>query len=176
MQDDGTNDVNKAAIKTVLKCGIPVATFGVFGLVVFLNPEASLGALGVIFDYFLSGLTFAYYGAGNVLRALDSVIFPITVIVILAFLWSACALNHLKSKGQTGNVYVQMGRVYTACLFSVLATVVLAALIWFSMIPQRSSEKTSLWCLAFFGFVISPIALYTLLKNKEILCDEGVNK
>lgn len=177
MQDHGANDVNKAAIKTALKCGIPVAALGVFGLIVFFNPEASWSAMGVIFYHFLSGLTIAFHGASKVLRTMDSAIVPIEAIVILTFLWSACALNHLKAKGLTGDVYVKLARVFTACLVSVLVTAGLAFLIWVSMISQRSYEESTLWFLTWSGvLVIAPIALYTLDNNKEIFADEGVDK
>jgi hypothetical protein len=175
MQASETQDARKAALHTSLKCGIPVVALMGFLLLCFFNPESSFRMACVVYTYLVSGLSVAFFGIVGILRTLNGVVVPSAAIVIGGLLWSGCAINHLKTKGLTGSLYVKLVNVFSVCAYGVFAITFLALCVWLSMLTERPPEESTilLWSGIAGLIPVVYVFLHTLNKNKEIF--EGDN-
>jgi hypothetical protein len=117
MHTSDLQDDDKSALKAALRCLLPVASLAVLLLLCFWMPDSAGQVFSTIEEFIGSSLRML--GHWFVI-ALNATIYPIAAVAILGFLWNACALNHLKSKGMTGRLYSKLKKSFLCCSSSLI--------------------------------------------------------
>lgn len=169
MQASDTKDASRAALYTSLKCGIPVAVLAGFVVLCFSKPDEFEKALGFIFGLVTEGGMLAMIGFFSFLGALGSVIYPLAVAVICGFLWSACAINNLKTKGLTGSLYGKIRKAFVCLSRTLFITMGLWFVFWVNELITNPAMYGVVKLWAWMGLCIALcfVHQYTYSKNSE---------
>jgi hypothetical protein len=176
MQASDTQDASKAALYTSLKCGIPVAVLAGIALFCFCMPEDALKAFGFVWGYVAQGGILAVIGLAEVLQAFSHIIYPVLTVVIIGYLWCACAINNLKSKGLTGSLYEKLMKVFSILCSTLLVTMALWICIVFSQLRSVPAMESviKLWSWLGVCMILMIVLGYTSTKNNGIII--GIKK
>jgi hypothetical protein len=112
MQATETQDVNKAAMLTLIRCGIPVLALTLLiGFIVVMPEQAAIFFSSIFNCLWPLALAGAQWLA-SVLKSIGVAVLTLSLVGLMGFLWVSCTLNHLKKKGLTGSFYLRVTKVY----------------------------------------------------------------
>jgi hypothetical protein len=174
MQAPEAQDLSKSALRTVLKCGIPVTILVALVLYFYYCPQLLKDIWWMLMPslfWFFNWLERIGHIVAPILASAGCLLEVATVVICAGFLWSSCALNHLKKQGLIEGIYPKMARSYK--VFAWLATL-LMFIHGLNMIGTASPENaldtiTYYLQIAFAGFIGCGLLAYTDSKNKDLL-------
>jgi hypothetical protein len=158
----------KKSLHTALKCIIPVSILAALALICYCMPDEATRRIGLLLADLDAALGAAVVKFGpSVLQVINTAIYPIAAVSILAFLWNACAINHLKSKGLTGRVYVKLVNSYKGLVYTNVFVGGLYVILFVLRVREVTIEEFTnglCWCVSI-ALVLIVVGAYTADKN-----------
>jgi hypothetical protein len=169
MSATDTKKASKQELFTFLKCGIPVIALAVMIAFAVFMPEESGQFAGLLFGYLWSGVSFAVHWFALAFRTISTIIYVVTVVAGLGFLWVCCALTHLKKKGLTGHFYMRVTKAFNFFGGSVMCLAIVTLLCWSARPFNPAQALQSLVIFMVFMasvFVLFFVGMMTIKSNE----------
>jgi hypothetical protein len=172
--------MRRFALKTALRCMIPVAVLAAMVIVLYCSPQARDQLYQSIAPSLLSAIAWIGIVIGSLSAMVASIVKSTgclldvsTIGLCTVYFWICCVLNHLKKQNLTEGFYQQLS---IAWKISTVAVMVLLYAHCFNltglMFPGHEADYTSR-CLSVFGLIMAYAAITVYTENKNQLLSKS---